>query len=85
MPGHAKYQMTSKDMKIWIKDGEMDPDYPLHPYVDRIVSTSPKLEFVGEVLDIRDEKENGKLVIHSEFVVVAFMVSQVCLLLRPFT
>lgn len=51
MLSHAKYQMTSKDTKNWITDGEMDPNCPLYPYVDRILNTSPKLDFIGEVLD----------------------------------
>ena len=80
---NAKIQLTSKEMKEWIgKDGELVEECPLVPYVDDILSSSPKLEYVGKVLDNWDD-EDGKLLVLSEFVVVAFFVALVsCLLAR---
>ena len=78
---NLSYQMTSSDMKKWIKDGKMDPECPLYPHIDEILSTSPKLDYIGEVLDAWDEEKDGKLLILTQFVVVAFFVVEVCLLL----
>lgn len=81
-PENTKFQMTSAQMKEWIKDGKMDPDCPLYSHIEEILATSPKLDYIGRVLDAWDDEKDGKLLVLTEFVVVAFFVVLVCLFLH---
>ena len=77
---NLQYHLTSEEMKIWIVDGEISQDCPVYPYLDDILSSSPKLDYIGSVLDAWKEGE-GKLLVFSDFIFVAAVVNTVCLLL----
>ena len=49
---NPKVQLTSKEMKEWIgHDGELVDTGPLDPHINQILSSSPKLAYIGTILD----------------------------------
>ena len=79
MPGMAGYQLTSREMDEWIEGDSLRTDCPLTPHIDSILRHSEKLEYIGQILDHWDESTDGKLLILSEFIVVAWFAAEVSL------
>lgn len=78
-PNHRQYRFQSQEITPYFtQEGEMLPECVLCNYIDTILTTSPKLDYIGRVLDSWGPKD-GKLIILTNFVLVAFCATAVYL------
>lgn len=78
---NADQTLLATQTQAWLNDdARLDKACPLHRHIGTILNFSPKLDFIGSVLDKMVDGE-GKLVVLTEFLVVGYFVAEVCL--RP--
>ena len=79
-PGNAQYKFLAEDMKDWLdEDGNLSSDCPLARHAAEIRANSPKLDFIGSILDTMTDPTTGKLMIVTDFVASAWTVFDVSL------
>ncbi|KAL9037174.1 MAG: hypothetical protein Q9180_003871 [Flavoplaca navasiana] len=70
---NVKHRFLSEDMKKWLgEDGTLSPACPLTKHAAEIRANSPKLDFIGTILDSMTDSNTGKLLIVTDFVVSAW-------------
>ncbi|KAL9041310.1 MAG: hypothetical protein Q9180_001361 [Flavoplaca navasiana] len=75
MHGTAEYKFLATDMQKWLfEDGTLSPDCPLVKHAAEIRANSPKLDFIGKVLDTMTNPGTGKLIIVTDFLWCAWSV-----------
>ena len=78
---NIQYQMTSTDMKKWIKDDKMNSDCSLNFRLEMILVISSKSDYIDRDMNVWDEEQNNKMLMWMTFVIVARFVALIRLLL----
>lgn len=74
-PENHAYRFRAQDVFEFLDhNGQMMSSYALHPHIKTILTNSPKLDFIGEILD-QWQPGDGKLLILTKFVLVAFFAA----------
>ncbi|KAL9026219.1 MAG: hypothetical protein Q9196_005081 [Gyalolechia fulgens] len=74
-PGNAQYRFLSTEMQDYLyEDGTLSSRCPLKNYATVIRANSPKLDFIGTVLDSMTDPSTGKLIVVTEFLESAWSV-----------